>query len=75
MILPIHTDHIALDALLKWANVVASGGEAKYVIAEGMVRVNGEITTQRKKKLRAGDKVTVEGLDEIIELTQENPEP
>lgn len=74
MILSIHTEHIALDALLKWANVVVSGGEAKFIISEGMVSVNGEITTQRKKKLRAGDKITVEGLDEIIELVQENPE-
>lgn len=70
MILMIHTDNIALDALLKWANVVASGGEAKYIISQEMVSVNGVLATQRKKKLIAGDQVSVEGLEEIIELAQ-----
>jgi ribosome-associated protein len=72
MILMIHTENIALDALLKWANVVASGGEAKYIISQEMVSVNGVLATQRKKKLIAGDRVSVEGLEEIIELAQEN---
>lgn len=71
MILSIHTEHIALDALLKWANIIVSGGEAKYIISEGMVCVNGEITTQRKKKIFPGDVVSVEGLDEEIELVRE----
>lgn len=74
MILTIHTDYIALDALLKWANVVVSGGEAKYIISQEMVRVNGVVVTQRKKKLMAGDRVSVEGLEETIELAQENTE-
>lgn len=43
---------IKLDALLKFANLVSSGGEAKIRIAEGEVRVNGDVCTMRGKKLR-----------------------
>ncbi len=57
----IDTEFIKLDALLKFANLVASGGEAKIRIAEGEVQVNGEICTQRGKKLRPGDTVTLDG--------------
>jgi len=53
----IETEFIKLDALLKFASLVASGGEAKQVIGEGLVRVNGEVCTQRGKKLRPGDTV------------------
>lgn len=57
----IDTEFIKLDALLKFADLVASGGEAKIRIAEGEVQVNGEICTQRGKKLRPGDTVTLDG--------------
>ena len=64
----IETDHIKLDSLLKVAAVVGTGGEAKYVISEGMVTVNGEVCTMRGKKLRPGDKVSFQGLDfEIVQ--------
>ncbi len=56
----ISTEFIKLDSLLKFAALVGTGGEAKYVIAEGMVKVNGEICTQRGKKIYAGDKVSFE---------------
>ena len=47
--------------------MVGTGGEAKYVISEGMVTVNGEVCTMRGKKLRPGDKVSFQGLDfEIV---------
>lgn len=52
---PIHTDYIKLEALLKFAGLSETGGEAKTVIQNGEVRVNGEVCTQRGKKLRAGD--------------------
>ena len=55
----IETDFIKLDALLKFANLVSSGGEAKIRIAEGEVKVNGEICQMRVKKLRPGDTVTL----------------
>ena len=64
----IDTEYIKLDSLLKFAAVVGTGGEAKYVINEGMVSVNGEVCTMRGKKLRPGDKVSFQGLDfEIVQ--------
>jgi len=51
----IDTDFIRLDAFLKMCDAVQTGGHAKIVIQEGEVRVNGEICTQRGKKLRSGD--------------------
>ena len=63
----IETEEIKLESLLKVAAVVGTGGEAKYVISEGMVTVNGEVCTMRGKKLRPGDKVSFQGLDfEIV---------
>ena len=53
----INTEFIKLDSLLKFAAVVGTGGEAKYVISEGMVSVNGEVCTMRGKKIYPGDKV------------------
>ena len=57
----IDTEFIKLDALLKFANLVSSGGEAKIRIAEGEVLVNGEPCTMRGKKLRPGDTVQLDG--------------
>lgn len=59
----ISTEFIKLDSFLKFANLVETGGMAKEVIAEGEVRVNGEVETARGKKLRPGDIVTFEGAD------------
>lgn len=50
-------DHITLDALLKATGWAESGGSAKALIADGAVRVNGEVETRRGRKLRAGDRV------------------
>ena len=55
--LAISTEFIKLDAALKFASVVESGGEAKEVVQKGLVTVNGEVCTMRGKKLRQGDKV------------------
>ena len=57
----IKTEFIKLDALLKFANLVSSGGEAKIRIAEGEVLVNGEVCTMRGRKLRPGDTVELGG--------------
>jgi len=51
----IESPFIKLDSFLKLANAVQSGGEAKIAIIEGEVSVNGEICTQRGRKLRPGD--------------------
>ncbi|VXD12672.1 RNA-binding S4 domain-containing protein [Marinoscillum sp. 108] len=50
-------EYIELNNLMKILNWVASGGEAKSQIDEGLVTVNGEVETRRRKKLRSGDKV------------------
>lgn len=57
----IHTDFIKLDAMLKFAGLVETGGEAKLLIQQGQVQVNGEVCTMRGKKLRGGDTVTLAG--------------
>ena len=56
--IPIHTEFIKLQDLLKLANLVGTGGEAKIVIQNGDVSVNGEVCTMRGKKLHPGDEVT-----------------
>lgn len=53
----IHTDYIRLDALLKLAGMADTGGAAKVLVQAGKVRVNGEICTQRGRKLRPDDRV------------------
>lgn len=62
----IHTEFIKLDALLKYAGVCATGGEAKNVILDGLVTVNNEVCTMRGKKIRVGDVVCYE--EEKIEV-------
>jgi len=54
---PITTEYIKLQDLLKLESLVATGGEAKLVILDGLVTVNGEVCTQRGKKIRPGDAV------------------
>lgn len=55
----IETEFIRLDALLKFAGVVETGGEAKLAIQDGEAQVNGEVCTMRGKKLRPGDRVVL----------------
>lgn len=63
----IDTEFIKLDSMLKFAAAVGTGGEAKLVINQGMVKVNGEVCTMRGKKLRPGDKVSFQNMDfEIV---------
>lgn len=65
----INTEFIKLDSLLKFAACVGTGGEAKYVITEGMVEVNGEVCTMRGRKIRPGD--TVKFADFELEIVSE----
>ncbi len=55
----VNSTPIELHKLLKFENLVESGGEAKLVITEGRVRVNGEVETRRGRKLYKGDIVTI----------------
>ena len=63
----INTDFIRLDAFLKMCDAVQTGGHAKIVIQEGEVKVNGEICTQRGKKLRKGDTAEFERVIYCVE--------
>ena len=64
----ITTEYIKLDALLKYAAAVGTGGEAKQLIAEGLVGVNGETCTMRGRKLYPGDRVDFQGF--TLEVTK-----
>ena len=55
----IESEFIKLDQFLKFENLVASGGEAKTIIMDGMVKVNGKVEFARGKKLYKGDLVEV----------------
>ena len=63
----ITTEFIKLDALLKFAALVGTGGEAKMVIADGMVSVNGETCTMRGKKIHPGDTVRFADSEILVE--------
>ena len=63
----IETPFIRLDALLKFAGAVETGGEAKLIIQNGEVKVNGEICTMRGKKLCPGDRAELAGQVYLVE--------
>lgn len=52
---------VALYKILKFENLAASGGEAKHLVADGLVKVNGRIETRKRKKIYPGDTVEFEG--------------
>ena len=62
----IHTEFIKLQDAMKYANIVYSGGEAKQLILEGQVKVNGEVCTMRGKKLYPGDRFSFMGHNILI---------
>lgn len=68
----ITSEPVELYKILKFEGMVASGGEAKQVIADGYVRVNGQVETRKRKKIISGD--TIEFADEVIlvQLAGEN---
>ena len=69
MQIAISTEFIKLDSFLKLASAVSSGGEAKLLIADEQVKVNGEVCTMRGKKIRPGDIVELGG--ETFEVVAE----
>lgn len=60
----IHTESINLDQLLKWAGVVETGGQVKLMLEESLITLNGVIVNERRKKIRPGDIVKVQGFGE-----------
>jgi len=63
----ISTEFIKLDALLKFAGIAETGGDAKIIVQDGEVKVNGEVCTQRGRKIRAGDVIEVGDLKFTVE--------
>lgn len=64
---PIKTEAIELGALLKWIGLAPTGGEAKRLIQQGRVRVNGQIEQRRGRQLHPGDRVELGGQSVLIE--------
>ena len=63
----IRTEAIELGALLKWTGLAPTGGEAKQIIQNGRVSVNGEVERRRGRRLHPGDRVDVGGQALLIE--------
>ena len=63
----ITTEFIKLASLLKFSGLTETGGEAKEIIQEGLVSVNGEVCIMRGKKIRSGDKISVEDYEVIVQ--------
>lgn len=63
---------IKLEQLLKFAAVVETGGQAKQLILDGEVKVDGEVCTMRGKKLRGGEKVELLGQELLCVLADDN---
>lgn len=63
----IDSDYIKLDSFLKAINSVSSGGEAKVIIGDGQVLVNGDMERRRGRKLYPGDRVKIMGKEFVIE--------
>lgn len=57
----IHTDFIQMDQLLKWAGVVDSGGQVKFMLEEQQLLLNGALVTEKRKKVYPGDIVEIKG--------------
>lgn len=66
-IVKLRDEYIKLEQALKAAGLVESGSDAKYAIADGLVKVNGEIEYRRGKKMRAGDVAEYDGQTVRIE--------
>ena len=60
------SEYIELIKLLKVTNISSSGGEAKHLVDQGEVKLNGEVESRKRAKIRTGDKIEV--FDEIIEV-------
>jgi ribosome-associated protein len=67
----IATESIHLDQLLKWIGLTETGGQARFLIDNGDVRLNGNIEKQRRKKIKPGDIITVHEQEYWV-ITEEN---
>jgi len=62
----IKTEFIKLDQLLKFAGVAGTGGESKFLIKDGQVKINGEVVLERGKKVRKGDEVEISNQEILV---------
>jgi ribosome-associated protein len=67
----IDTVYIELDKLLKRENLASSGGEAGYLISQGLARVNGVLETRKRRKLYPGDLINCNGVE--MRVTEREP--
>lgn len=58
----IHTEKIQLDQLLKWANIIESGGQVKSFIEDRLIYINGELCQAKRKQIQRGDIVEIKGI-------------
>jgi ribosome-associated protein len=61
-LIEINTESIQLDQFLKWAGIVEKGGQVKNWLADEMITLNGQLVTEKRKKLKDKDKITIKGL-------------
>lgn len=69
--IPIHTEYIKLSQLLKLANLIDQGSDTKWYLSQKKIKLNGEIVTERGKKIRPGDKVEVPDQDIVLVIKEE----
>ena len=62
-------EYIKLDQFLKLADVASTGGQAKFIILDGQVKVNGVVETRRGRKLYDGDRVEVDDDEMVVMVT------
>ncbi len=65
-------DTITLSDALKLAGLADTGGQAKMLIQSGQVKVNGEVETRRKRKLRQGDMIALGDEEFVLELKNDD---
>ena len=58
----INTETIQLDQLLKWAGILQSGGQVKFLLEDQCIRLNGNIETAKRRKIKSGDLLEIEGM-------------
>lgn len=58
----ISTPHINLDQLLKWAGIIDTGGQIKPMLEDGIIKLNGTVVTERRKKVYPGDTIEIDGI-------------
>ena len=68
---PIHTEYIQIDQLLKLEGVIETGGQVKGLIDDQVITLNGNMVTEKRKNCRVGDIIGVKGLDVEFIVTKE----